>query len=250
MFAVWMVSLAGEVVMEDLSDPCTVWDNVRVCYVTRTELEARKKLYSLFPPTQQPLVSPVRFQWSQSPTRTDSLPPSLPPSLPSALKLNKSPPASSLVQPRSQAAQGQKAFWNKNGSITVMEVFQPNKIKNTKKISWPDPQPEKLHRTRKLSDSFGHNKTKPKIFPPSTQLVERRKKKVKSEDRQDRPALMTRNFTWRGKKVLNLGDTEAPSLQAGDSDLIVPDIERSAEHWAVQPVASQLLYSSYSASKW
>ena len=209
--------------MEDLSDPCTVWDNVRVCYVTRTELEARKALYSLCPPTQQPLVSPVRFQWSQSPSRNDSLAPSPPAppanSLPSALKLNKSPPASSLVQPRSQTAQAQKAFWNKNGSITVMEVCQPQvtKIKSNKKISWPEPQPEKLNRIRKLSDAFSHNKVR-----PSTHLAERKKKKGKPEDR---PALMTRNFTWRGKKVLNLGDTEAASLQAGNTDLEVPDIE-------------------------
>ena len=221
--------------MEDLSDPCTVWDNVRVCYVTRTELETRKKLYSLSPPAQEPLVSPVRWQWSsQSPTRNESQQSQLPAppgnTLPSALKLNKSPPASSLVQPRSQAAQAQKAFWNKNGSITVMEVCQPqvNKIKNTKKISWPDPQPEKLNRIRKLSDSLVHNahhsKIKPKtLFPPSTHLAERRKKKVKAEERQERPALMTRNFTWRGKKVLNLGDTEA--LQAENSDPVVPDIE-------------------------
>ena len=215
--------------MEDLSDPCTVWDNVRVCYVTRTELEARRALYSLSPPTQQPLVSPVRFQWSQSPSRNDSQAPPAPAppgnTLPSALKLNKSTPASSLVQPRSRASQAQKAFWNKNGSITVMEVCQPQatKIKATKKISWPDPQPEKLNRIRTLSETFSHNKIKSKIqFPPSSQLAERKKKKGKPEDR---PALMTRNFTWRGKKVLNLGDTEAASLHAENSDLLVPDIE-------------------------
>ena len=220
----------GEVsVMEDLSDPCTVWDNVRVCYVTRTELEARKKLYSLSPPTQQPLVSPVRFQWSQSQSqwasRSDPQPAAAAgpgTSLPSALKLNKSPPASSLVQPRSQAGQAQKAFWNKNGSITVMEVCKPP-VKNTKKISWPDPQPEKLHRIRKLSDSFVQNKIKPKLlFPPATQLVERKRKKARVEEK---PALTTRNFSWRGKKVVNLGDTEAPPVHSEHSDLVVPDIE-------------------------
>ena len=219
--------------MEDLSDPCTVWDNVRVCYVTRTELETRRKLFSLSPPTQQPLLSPLRFQWSQPqsqwPSRTENPPPAPAPapapgtSLPSALKLNKSPPASSLVQPRChQTSQAQKAFWNKNGSITVMEVCKPevNRIKNTKKISWPDPQPEKLNRIRKLSDSFVHNKIKPKIlFPPTTHLAERKRKKAKAEEKAP---LMTRNFAWRGKKVVNLGDTEAPPLH---SDLVAPDIE-------------------------
>ena len=53
-------------------------------------------------------------------------------------------------------------------------------MKDTKKISWPDPQPEKLNKIRKLSDTFVQNKIKPKnIFPPSTHLVERRKKKVR-----------------------------------------------------------------------
>ena len=209
--------------MEDLSDPCTVWDNVRVCYVTRTELEARKELYSLIPPPQQPLVSPVRFQWS---SRNDiqpaaAGPPGPPgPVLPSALKLNKCPPpASSLVQPVSQAALAQKAFWNKNGSITVMEVCQPpvNKIKNTKRISWPDPQPEKQNRIRKVSETFVQNKIRPKMFfPPTTQLAERKRKKVKAEE--EKPPLITRNFSWRGKKVVNLGDTD-------QSDLEAPDIE-------------------------
>ena len=92
--------------MEDLSDPCTAWDNVRVCYVTRehklllsaysfflygenvraisvlslkeknvsrTELEARRKISSsLCPPTVQPLVrsSPGRLRYSShSPSR-------------------------------------------------------------------------------------------------------------------------------------------------------------------------------------
>ena len=148
------------------------------------------------------------------------------PALPSALKLNKAPPASSLVQPISQAAQAQKAFWNKNGSITVMEVCKPpaTKIRNTKKISWPDPQPEKQNRIR--SEAFVQNKIKPKMFfPPTAQLAERKRKKAKAEE--EKPPLITRNFSWRGKKVVNLGDTETPPLQTDtdQSDLLAPDIE-------------------------
>ena len=106
-----------------------------------------------------------------------------------------------------------------------MEVCKPpvDKIKNTKRISWPDPQPEKQNRIRKVSETFVQNKIKPKMFfPPTTQLAERKRKKAKAEEK---PPLVTRNFTWRGKKVVNLGDTETAPLQTDQSDLEAPDIE-------------------------
>ena len=115
-----------------------------------------------------------------------------------------------------------------------LDAFPQPKI--IKKISLPEPQPEKITKIRKLSDSFVQNKMKPKIlFAPSTHIAERKKKKDK---REEKPAVMLRNFTSRGKKVVNLGDTEtfeSLSSEPADCELTVPRVE-----WFVQ---SQVSYS-------
>ena len=128
--------------------------------------------------------------------------------LPDLLKLSAPPQ-------RTQGAQGQKAFWNKNGSITVMEVFNSDsvKVKNTKKISLPEtlekedspPRPT-VTRMRKLSDSIVESKIKPKIlFAPSTHFGERRRRR---ERKEEKGSLIMRNYQCQGRKVVNLGDME------------------------------------------
>ena len=70
--------------------------------------------------------------------------------LPSLLNLSSKAPATPQVTSRPQEGQGgQKAFWNKNGSITVMEVRKSDlvTVKNTKKISLPETGP-----SEKISD--------------------------------------------------------------------------------------------------
>ena len=82
--------------------------------------------------------------------------------------------------------------------------------RSTNKLSLPEHQPDRRAKIRTLSDSLVKNKKKI-LFAPSTNFSERKRRK---DRREERPTVVMRNFSTRGKKVVNLGDTEVEAEEA------------------------------------